>query len=47
MSDALRKGRLLKLETARIHGGLEDEAVKPFHILKDMVDFFTAGLSGF
>jgi hypothetical protein len=32
----------LKPETARIHGGQEDEVVKSFHISKDMIDFFPA-----
>ena len=33
----------LKPETAKIQGGLEDEVVKRFHILKDMLNFITAG----
>jgi hypothetical protein len=36
----------LKPETARIHGGQEDEVVKRFHISKDVVNFFPAEDTG-
>ena len=36
----------LEPETSKIQGSQEDEVVKSFHITKDVVDFFPAGLSG-